>query len=211
MDPNDYLSTRLSLHGVAELVLAGPQFRRSGTIRLTAANGGFATVSPPHLAVDGEWLLAGGERVAELDGVTYAELAAAAGVDAGAPEGVYSEGCGVAPGDTIRVDRANARLIARTFEAGDHALRRLLPGQTPVLWPEHFDLGASAGEVNYGVSPGDDAIAEPYAYVGPWTRRDGDFWNQSFGAARTLTELGDADGVYAFFEAGRRAAGAQVR
>jgi hypothetical protein len=34
--------TRQSLHGVAELVLAGPQYRQSGTIRLRAVPGGFA-------------------------------------------------------------------------------------------------------------------------------------------------------------------------
>lgn len=55
-------------------------------------------------------------------------------------------------------------------------------------------------EVNYGVSPGDDAIPEPYAYVGPWTPQTGDFWNASFGAARLLTELTD---VLAFFQKGR--------
>ncbi|WP_216897007.1 hypothetical protein [Nocardia alni] len=208
MDQKDYLDTRRSLHGIAESVMAGPQFRSSETIRLTAAPGGFATVRQPSLAVDGQWLLAGGQRVAELDGTTYARLAAAAGIDLGAPVGVYSDDSGVAPDETIRVDPAAAGLIARTFEAGDQALRRLLPGQTPVLWPEHFDLGCSNDEVNFGVSPGDAAIAEPYAYVGPWTQRTGEFWNQSFGAARTLAELGDADGVYAFFEQGRRAAGA---
>lgn len=207
MDPKDYSSTLRSLHGVAELVLAGPQFRRSAKIRLTAAAGGFATVLPPELAVEGEWLLAGGRRVAELSGATCAELAAAAGVEAGAPEGLYKDGSGVAIHETLRVDPAAARLIARTFEVGDRALRLLAPGQTPVLWPEHFDMGISVGEVNYGVSPGDTAIAEPYAYVGPWTRRAGDFWNQSFGASRTLAELGDAEGMRDFFEAGRRAAG----
>ena len=43
--------------------------------------------------------------------------------------------------------------------------------QTPVLWPEHFDVGITLDKVNYGVSPGDDDIPEPYAYVGPWTPR----------------------------------------
>jgi hypothetical protein len=50
-----------------------------------------------------------------------------------------------------------------------------------VLWPEHFDIGISVDEVNYGVSPGDVHIPEPYAYVGPWHPRVGTFWNTGFG------------------------------
>jgi len=207
MDPKDYLRTRRSLHGVAELLLAGPQYRSSGTIRLAAAAGGFATVRPPDLAVGGERLLAGGRQVAELNGVTCAELGVAAGVDAGAPQGLYADGSGMASDEVVRVEADAARLIARAFEVGDAALRLLDPTQTPVLWPEHFDLSIAVGEINYGVSPGDTAIAEPYAYVGPWTRRAGEFWNQPFGASRTLAELGDATAVHDFFAAGRRAAG----
>ena len=77
-----------------------------------------------------------------------------------------------------------------------------------MLWPEHFDVAIDAGEVNYGVSPGDGSCPEPYAYVGPWhfgerSGRDDDFWNASFGASRTVRELGDQAGVLAFFRAGR--------
>jgi hypothetical protein len=42
----------------------------------------------------------------------------------------------------------------------------------PTLWPEHFDVGtellAKDRRASYGVSPGDDIIATPYAYVVPW-------------------------------------------
>ena len=71
-----------------------------------------------------------------------------------------------------------------------------------MLWPEHFDIGISVDEVNYGVSPGDAHIGEPYAYVGPWSPREGAFWNTPFGAARTLTELPDVVAVSAFFHDG---------
>ena len=75
-----------------------------------------------------------------------------------------------------------------------------LPAQAaPVtiqLWPEHFDaatnVGLASGErVNLGFSPGDDFEAEPYAYVGPWSRqRPGDpaFWNAPFGAVLLWSE-----------------------
>jgi hypothetical protein len=62
-------------------------------------------------------------------------------------------------------------------------------------------------DVNYGVSPGDGFIGEPYAYVGVGEVPPGDeFWNAPFGAARPLRELDGADGAVAFFTAGRERA-----
>jgi hypothetical protein len=58
-------------------------------------------------------------------------------------------------------------------------------------------------KVNYGVSPGDDDIPEPYAYVGPWTPRTGDFWNATFGATRLTTELSETAALTSFFKTGR--------
>lgn len=188
-----YEQTRRSWHGLAELVLAGPQYRRSGTIRLRIVEGGFATVKDPQLSVVGDRV---GDRAA--DGLTFAELAARLGVDVGAPEGVYGEGSGVQPEERIAVPDAAA--LGEAFNRGDAALRRFAPDQTPVLWPEHFDVGIAVGECNYGVSLGDGTIDEPYAYVGPWTPRTGSFWTHSFGAARRLRDLDD---VAAFFAEGQ--------
>ena len=56
------------------------------------------------------------------------------------------------------------------------------------------------------MSPGDAGHPLPYAYVGPWTPRQGPFWNASFGAVRAAAELPDADAVAAFFAEGRTAA-----
>lgn len=192
--------TRRSLHGLAELVLAGPQHRASGTIRLRVTATGFATVAVPDLAVTADALITGG-RVLPLAGRTLAELAADAGVDIGAPRDLYHDGSGAAPDDLVVTDGAEAILAA--FAAGDAALRELSPDATPVLWPEHFDLGISLDEVNYGVSAGDTAIDEPYAYVGPWRPRDGEFWNMPFGAAHPVRQLPD---LLAFFAEGRRRA-----
>jgi hypothetical protein len=188
---------RQTLHAVAELVLAGPQYRRSGTIRLRIVPGGFATVAAPDLQViRGELVGAG-----PIDGRTPAELAAAVGVDVGAPEGLYHDGSGVDAGAVLTIDPAATAAIVGAFEAGDAALRELAPDQTPILWPEHFDLGSALDEVNYGVSAGDGYLDEPYAYVGPWQPRTGDFWNAPFGAARPVRELTD---LLAFFAEGRR-------
>ena len=129
--------------------------------------------------------------------------------DAGVPAGVYPDGSGVGLDDVITVDTAAAGTLESALATGDDALRRLTAahGRTgddavPVLWPEHFDVGVTLDEVNYGVSPGDSGIAEPYAYVGPWKQRVGDFWDRPYGSARTIRDLGDADAVLAYFETG---------
>ncbi|MEV6929947.1 hypothetical protein AB0M46_36440 [Dactylosporangium sp. NPDC051485] len=193
-------ATRRSLHGLAELVLAGPQHRASGTIRLRVTQDGFATVAGPDLRVNADALFAGGRRV-PLAGRTLRELADEAGVGIGAPEGIYADGSGAGPDDRVVLDGAGEILGA--FAAGDAALRTLGGEAAPVLWPEHFDVGVSLDEVNYGVSAGDTAIDEPYAYIGPWTPRTGDFWNMSFGAGRPVREVPD---IAAFFAEGRRLA-----
>jgi hypothetical protein len=108
----------------------------------------------------------------------------------------------------ITVDAAAARHLAHRFALGDTALRRLAPGVEPVLWPEHFDIGSTLDEINYGVSPGDAWLAEPYAYVGPWRLPTGPFWDTPFGAARPIRDMPDADAVLAFFQQGRAEASA---
>ncbi|WP_211785868.1 hypothetical protein [Kitasatospora atroaurantiaca] len=193
---------RQALHAVAELLLAGPQYRASGTIRLRVQPGGFATVAEPALRVEGAELVAGDRRLA-LQGATCTSLGDALGIEAGAPAGLYAEGSGADPTKVLSFDPAAAGLLLGRFAEGDTALRLFAPDQQPVLWPEHFDLGITVDEVNYGVSPGDAYSREPYAYVGPWTRRDGDFWNAPFGATRPMSELAGADAIAAFFAIGR--------
>ena len=85
-----------------------------------------------------------------------------------------------------------ANHFADAFAAGDAALRALAPDETPILWPEHFDIGITVGEVNYGVSAGDTYLAVPYAYVGPWSPpAQDDFWNAPFGRAVPVEDVPD--------------------
>ena len=199
--------TRRTWHGVGELLLAGPQFRETGTIRLRVTPGGFATTKRPNLRVERGDLVAENRRVA-IAGRTCRDLADAVGIDAGAPEDLYHDGSGVMAGDILTLDPAAAAHLAESLMLGDAALRRLAPEQTPpVLWPEHFDVGVSIDEVNYGVSLGDSYLAEPYAYVGPRQPREGAFWNAPFGAAVPLRDLTDVEAVVAFFTTGRDRAG----
>jgi len=212
------VATRRSLHAVAETILAGHQHRVAGTIRLAIAEGGFRTLplpdDPSLLTVLGSHLVVTSsttDRTIPLRG-SLQDLADAAGVTFGAPEGVYPGGERARGTDRVTVDDDAASALLAAFGLGDEALRvlgeRHLPDEppTPVLWPEHFDVGITLDRVNFGVSPGDDEIPEPYAYVGPFEPRRGTFWDRSFGAARTVSELVDVDAVVAFFEAGRTAA-----
>jgi len=200
----DLTQTRTALHGVAELLLAGPQYAESGTIRLRVVPGGIATVAAPELRLEGTELVGPAGRH-QLSG-TYAEIAAAAGVTPRELGDVYKDRAEVGADDRVELDPAALAALVDALAVGDSALRAFAPDETPVLWPEHLDIAISKDEVNYGVSPGDGAVPEPYAYVGPWTSREGEFWNQPFGAARPLSALGGADAVTEFFREGARLA-----
>jgi hypothetical protein len=110
---------------------------------------------------------------------------------------VYRDGSGVGVDDRLVVADDAAAVIAEALERGAAALRAFRPDAEPVLWPEHFDLGITVDRVNYGVSTGDEFLAVPYAYVGPWDSFSGPFWNAPFGAARPLIEIADVSEWFA--------------
>jgi hypothetical protein len=168
--------------------------------------GGFGTFSAPELRVEGLELVTTTARL-PLEG-TFADLAHAAGLEARALRDVYATGPDVGENDPMVIDPDAAHMILASFAIGDAAMRAFAADHQPVLWPEHFDLGVTRGEVNYGVSTGDDHSPKPYAYIGPWAPRDGDFWNAPFGATRALTDLGDISSVVGFFREGAQRAAA---
>lgn len=204
MDVDDtFTSTRRALHGVAELLLAGPQHAACGEISLRPVPGGFGTTHTPDLRVEGTAVVAG-DRRAEIDGRTAREIADALGIVPASLADVYHDGSGVGLDDVLGIDASAAERIARAYAVGDRALRALAPDQVPILWPEHFDIGIGLDDeqVNYGVSPGDGSLGVPYMYVGPWDPPLVDaYWNQPFGAARELPD--SVDEVVAFFEEAR--------
>lgn len=196
---SDLVATRTSLHALAELVLAGPQHKLTGRIVLAVKPNGFGTILEPGLTVDGTELVTDAGRRVPLDGRTIAAVAKDAGVDPRSLADVYSDGAGLDEQHVLTVDTRAATEIFDAFSRGDAALAAFAPEETRALWPEHFDIGATRNEVNYGVSPGDDFLEVPYAYVGPWSRDglSGPFWNAPFGAARPVAEIDDLVAYFA--------------
>jgi hypothetical protein len=214
------VATRRSLHQVAEHVLSAARKRETGDeFALAPGPGGFRTPPLP----DGRVLAVVGTDIAVIDDhdvrrlplTTVRAAAELVGTEPGYP-GDGSPATPFTPDDPLSVDAAAATVLADWFELGDVALRELaaelspddLPA--PVLYPEHFDLAIVVAAVNYGASPGDDTIAEPYVYVGPFEgppAQDGTFWNAPFGAYRTHVDVRTADDALAFFREGQRRIG----
>ncbi|MGZ4781564.1 MAG: hypothetical protein ACXVYL_06660 [Oryzihumus sp.] len=207
--------TRESLHQVAEHVLAAARKRQTGHFTLRASPGGFCT--PPLedgrvIAVDHTDLTVTDAGTVHRAPLTTVRAAAdLAGITAGFPT-THGWATPLEPDARLTVDPAAADTLAAWFALGQQALEALVADladehpSEPSLFPEHFDLGMTAGEVNYGVSPGDAGIAEPYVYVGPFAGPPGqdEYWNAPFGAYRTRAQVTTSDDALAFFRDGRR-------
>lgn len=206
---DEFTRTKRSLHGLAELVLAGPRYRQGGSIRLSVQPEGFRTRDEPVVAVRGAALVAA-DVSADVDGLTFAQAAERIGLQASRLDDVYGDGPQISPDEAIHLDPTSVRQVEHALALGDQALRRFSAAADPILWPEHFDVAIEIGEVTYGVSPGDDYVDRPYAYVSRPGRSPGEFWNAPFGAARRLAELDGAEGIVAFFRQGAEAMGADT-
>ena len=191
ISPDVLAATRQSLHRVAEHLLAATRKRATGEITLAQGAGGFRTPPLPDgsaLAVDGTVLVVsepGGDRRERLR--TIAQAADFAGVPAGFPWTKHPPATPFEPDAPLTLGEVAAESPTE-----------------PQIFPEHFDLGITAGSVNYGFSPGDDAIAEPYVYVGPHQLPPpaGDFWNASFGAFRTWSQVTNTQQALDFLRTG---------
>lgn len=176
--PDDFPATVAALHRVAEEVIA-PARKPDNEISLRATPGGFGTPEFEWEGARHQVRVEGAELVREVDGE--------------------------AEHTPLEVDDAASRALGALYAFGAEVLGRLVeeagPDDAPTiprLWPEHFDiaieLGAEAAgrRANYGLSPGDEAHAEPYLYVSPWTAEvSGPLWNASgfSGAEMSYAEL----------------------
>ena len=198
----DLATTRRSLHAVAELVLAGPQYRAHREIKLQVRPYGFGTVIGPDVRVV-ESAVVRDDVSVPIDGRCARDIARAVGLEASSLANVYHDGPDVDPDEPIRLAAEHAQYIARCYVAGDAALARFAPAAERVLWPEHFDVAIRVAEVNYGVTPGDRHVPDPYAYVGPGDVPEDPFWNAPFGATLPLGPEPSVEAIAAFFENGR--------
>jgi hypothetical protein len=199
-DPATLAATRRRLHGIGECLMAGPQRRSGGRFTLRVTPGGFATTGRPALRLDGTELVVGESRRVPVAG-TFAELADALGVDFGAPPDAYPDGSGVSPLDDTALDTTSAQLIQGWYLRADAALRVLAPRQTPILWPEHFDVAILLDDISYGASPGDGFHAAPYVYVSTGHHDGSDFWNAPFGAIQDHEQMQGIDDLVTFWRA----------
>lgn len=220
MPSTDVLTaTRESLHRVAEHLVAATRKRATGEITLLVLPDGFGTPDLPDgrtVAVVGTELVVrrpGGERRAPF--TTLAQMAGMVGIEPGFPWTKHAPGTAYEPQAPLTVDAGAAAALARWAALGQETLTALaaeIPGEQPTvpqIFPEHFDLGITAGRVNYGFSPGDHAIPTPYAYVGPHDlpTPEGRIWNAPFGAYRTWGDITTSREALEFFRAARRALG----
>jgi hypothetical protein len=195
-----FTATRRRLHGIGECLMAGPQRRAGGRITLRVTPGGFATTGAPALRLDGAEVVVGESSRVAVAG-TFADLADALGVDFGAPPDGYPDGSEASATDEVSLDAASARLIQDWYLLADAALRVMAPRQTPILWPEHFDVAILLDDTTYGASPGDAFHTTPYAYVSSGDHCDSEFWNAPFGAIRDSQQMHSIDDLVTFWRA----------
>ncbi|UDY36508.1 hypothetical protein [Dermatobacter hominis] len=225
VDREAFDRTRRGLHALAEQVLAADEYRYTGRIGLRPTPGGIGT---PWAIVEGAKrcarverteivLIVGEERTAEPVSTVRA-AAAVLGIEPGAPP-VYTPATPIEPDRVLELDEACVATIADWYEFGAVALDRFVAvhgelSTEPILWPEHFDLAVTVpdevrGEIVVGVSPGDDADPDPYAYVG-WqgfaVDADGrpvdDWWNRPWGRWVPASAFETVDDLVDLFDEG---------
>ena len=214
--PTTLSVTRLSLHRLAEHILAAALYQQTGRIGLCASPGGIATPAfgPDSrvIAVDLDSLVVRSANGDHRQPVSTLRAAGEfVGITPGGPSSVYSLATPCEPDAPLTLDQSAMQVLASWYALGNSALDRLaeaLADESPSeasLWPEHFDLAISAGGFNYGFSPGDDFSASPYAYVGPPDPPpSGTFWNAPFGAFRTIDAIASVDDAVAFLLEGEQ-------
>jgi hypothetical protein len=212
------ITTRLSLHALAERVISPLRVQVTGTeIALRVRPGGFGTPDLP----DRSWVGVSGTEVVRLGAGGDEQRTAIRSLRAAAAF-VGLVGGGSLPDDPLEVHAGAASVLADTWARGEEALNAFAAHgaqdpSAPILWPEHFDIAIEAGSeaagtrATYGISPGDAGHDEPYAYVAPWTAPaetgPATFWN-AVGFTGAQRPADDPDEIEAFFrEAARLLAG----
>lgn len=202
--------TRLSLHRLAEHVLAAALHQETGRTDLRPCPGGIST---PPFGADGRTIAvelgtlvlrgAGTERRAWVG--TLRAAGGFVGIEPGAPGDCYRPATSCRLDAPLTLETSAMQVLADWYMLGDLALARVAatlidePSTEAVLRPEHLDLVMTVSGVDVGFSPGDAAFGQPYAYVG----------NGPSGAFCAMNELSSVDAAVAFLLKGHeRIAGA---
>jgi hypothetical protein len=176
--PDALAATRASLHRLAEHVISPTRQRANGKIGLRWTRGGFGT---PYFGNDVQVRVAGDVLTVQIGGrqqqgrlVTLKDAAEFVGFDLTRQDAAYDT-------SSLDVDVAASTWLGDLYGFGTSVLEQLRAqapaGSAPSrvqLWPEHFDLAVELGDeaagrrAAYGVSPGDESVAEPYLYVSAW-------------------------------------------
>jgi hypothetical protein len=217
MDDATLVTTRRSLHALAARVIAPLREQATGNeIALRVRPGGFGTHDLP----EGGWVGVDGSALVRVDADGAQDRAPITSLLDAADFVGLDDASSDLPADALEVHAGAVTILADAWARGEEALAGLAEGAGAVdepsaiaLWPEHFDiamqLGAEAAgrRATYGVSPGDDAHEEPYAYVAPWTAPaltgPATFWNATtFAGAQRPAD--DPDEILAFFREAHR-------
>ncbi len=198
--PAAYPDTRVTLHALAERVVAPVRHAANGKIGLRYTYRGFGTpfFGDRQVRVEDGDVIDGDRR---LRPATLRQAAELVGVPVGADTGVYTPTTPDDPDAPLPIDLAAARAVGDWFGFCASLLEQLRaeadadrdsPSRVQ-LWPEHFDLAVDLGpdgaRANFGGSPGDALHPEPYLYIGPWASREGPFWNEPFGASLSYAAI----------------------
>lgn len=171
---------------LAAHVVAEARYRRIGHSGLQPTALGFTTPrdEPGVVAVELDELVVGvgdAERRCQVATVGQAQTRALGEVGAprwGAQPGLHDPPGPVPADEPLDIDREVAAWLGGWFLLGHEVLNGLVADAAsthagvPTLWPEHFDVGVELlpdeRRASYGVSAGDDLVAQPYAYVAVW-------------------------------------------
>jgi hypothetical protein len=202
--PTSFVRTREAVHALAEHVLCAVRYAAVGRIGLAPAPDGFVTPAFDDRVVGLRGLELvdsgpSGERRSPV--TTLREAGRFFGVEPVAPP-LWTPTTTPDLDAPLDIDADGAAVLAAWFTLVAGALTQVDPTAAQTLWPEHFDLAITIGDVTYGGSPGDAEHAEPYLYVLPpagFERAYPSFWNEPFGASLSYQRIGgraDADAVF---------------
>lgn len=196
--PPELAVTRTALHRLAEGVLSKTREHANGKIALRYTHHGFGTPffgADAQVRVEGVDLVVQEGAAARRAPVTTLRAAAElVGASLLPPRPALDDD------EPLDLDPEGARFLGYWFGFAYSVLEELRAQAGPELapsrvqlWAEHFDpaveLGAEAEgrRAGFGASPGDEAHAEPYLYVVPWTApAPGELWNASAFAGAEL-------------------------